>query len=207
MAGGFESDPHSQDGLPCPRNFFGITKYEELKEVEGVYVPKRLHELRFKRISGSFDTQHLRKIHWYLFRDVFPWAGELRVVGLSKVGGAPFAYPAYIASSLANVLGALKEEKHLRGLPQRDFAKRAAEYLGHINAIHPFREGNGRTQREFLRQLALQAGHRLAWRRLVEHENTAASILSHTRGDNSGLVSIIQTALEAGERPEQVEGS
>src|ERR1700742_815710 len=108
MPSGFDDDPHSQDGQACPRNFFGITSYEELKAKEAVYVPKRALELRINGMRGAFDTGHLRKIHWYLFRDVFPWAGELRMVGLSKVGGAPFANPMYIDRVLTSLFAELK---------------------------------------------------------------------------------------------------
>ena len=195
MPSGFDDDPHSQDGQACPRNFFGITSYEELKAKEAVYVPKRALELRVNGMRDAFDTGHLRKIHWYLFRDVFPWAGELRMVGLSKVGGAPFANPMYIGSVLTSLFEELKSENYLRGTDAASFVKRAAYYLGEINATHPFREGNGRSQREFLRQLAVQAGYRLAWADLDEQTNKVASILSHTRRDNSGLERILERAL------------
>jgi len=192
---GFDHDPHSQAGQACPRNFFGITSYEELTKKEAVYVPQRTTELVFSGLPGAFDLAHLRSIHRYLFQDVFPWAGELRQVGLSKVGGAPFAVPMHIAPALTEAFTKLKVEGLLQGLDIVDFSHRAAYYLAEINAIHPFREGNGRTQREFIRLLAQQAGHKLTWKRLSQAENIAASILSHTRGDNSGLATIIQAAI------------
>jgi cell filamentation protein len=201
MSGGFEGDPHSQDGQPCPRNFLGTTSYQEVQRLESIYVPKRLLELRFKGMSGDFDTAHLRKIHRYLFQDVFPWAGELRVVGLAKVGGAPFAYPQHIANALGELFTKLKAEGHLVGLGRAEFAKRAAFFLGEINAVHAFREGNGRTQREFIRQLAAKAGHKLSWGALTREENTVASVLSHTRGDHSGLATIIEAAIAQTEAP------
>jgi len=195
MPGGFDADPHSQNGQPCPLNFFGITVYSELAELEGFYVPKRATQLEAQANQGRFDLDHLRKVHRYLFQDVFPWAGELRVVGLAKVGGAPFAPPMHIASALSEALDKLKNEDFLRGLDRVRFAQRSAYYLGEINAIHPFREGNGRTQREFIRQLALNAGHTLSWAGFSQEENIAASVLSHTRGDNSGLATIIEAAI------------
>lgn len=195
MAGGFEHDPHSQDGKPCPRNFFGLTDYRELQRLEESYTTKRILQMQMKKLKGKFDTAHLRKIHWYLFQDVFPWAGELRVVGLAKVGGAPFANPQFISSALVNLFEQLKTEKLLVGLKREEFARRAAYFWGELNAIHPFREGNGRTQREFLRQLAVDAGHKLSWADLQQEENTAASILSHTRGDHSGLERLLLSCL------------
>jgi cell filamentation protein len=202
MSSGFESDPHSQKGHACPRNFFGITSFEEMEAKESVYVPKRIVELRLNGLPGNFDLAHLRAIHRYLFQDVFPWAGEFRVVVISKVGGAPFAYPQHIASALTEAFYKLKAEDYLRGLARGQFAQRAAYYLGEINAVHPFREGNGRTQREFIRLLGARTGHRLSWKTLTKEENVAASILSHTRLDNSGLATIIEAAILKTESPE-----
>jgi cell filamentation protein len=195
VASGFDNDPQSQNGEACPRNFFGITSYAELTQKEAVYVPQRMTELFFSGLPGSFDLAHLCRIHRYLFQDVFPWAGELRQVGLSKVGSAPFALPMHISSALSETFAKLKSERLLEGLDETSFSQRAAYYLGEINAIHPFREGNGRTQREFVRLLGGHAGHPLTWEHLSHEENVAASVLSHTRGDNSGLVTIIRAAI------------
>ena len=74
-------------------------------------------------------------------------------------------------------------------------SKGGSFYLGEINAIHPFREGNGRTQREFIRQLALRAGHPLSWVGFTQQQMVDASIASHLRGDNAGLTAIIEAAL------------
>ncbi len=195
MASGFDNDPHSQDGHACPRNFFGVTDYRELKDHEEADVTARLLQLQFQKALGRFDTGHLRKIHWHLFQDVFPWAGELRVVGLAKVGGAPFANPQFLSMALGALFEELKTEKLLAGLSREAFARRAAYYWGELNAIHPFREGNGRTQREFLRQLASQTGHKLLWTELQQEENTVASILAHTRKDYSGLEKLLLASL------------
>ena len=200
MARSFADDPHSQNGQSCPRNVFGFASYEQLKEKEAIYVPRRAFELRFRPLTGKFDTGHLRKIHWYLFRDIFPWAGELRVVDIAKVGGTSFAHHGFISQSLATLFVELKEERLLVGLNEETFAERAAYYLGEINAVHPFREGNGRAQREFIRTLALLTGHPLSWAELQSEENIVASVLSQTRRDNSGLIRIITAAIRESAR-------
>ena len=195
MAAGFDNDPHSQDGNACPRNFFGITSYNELILKEAVYVPQRATELILSGLSGTFDLPHLCAIHRYLFQDVFPWAGELRRVGLSKTGGAAFAAPMHIASALTATFTSLRQENLLQNLDRPTFSQRAAFYLGEINAVHPFREGNGRTQREFIRLLAANAGYTLSWAGISPADNLAASIASHTRGDNSGLAAMLAAAI------------
>jgi cell filamentation protein len=116
------------------------------------------------------------------------------VSDMAKVGGVRFGLPQFISSALTEVLAKLKVEHFLVGLDVDQFAARAGYYLGEINAIHPFREGNGRTQREFIRQLALRCGFVIDWTGISKDENTAASILSHLRGDASGLVRIVRAA-------------
>jgi cell filamentation protein len=187
-------DPHSERGYPCPKNLFGIADYTDLQKFEAPLAAKRGGELEDRGISGKFDTAHLRAIHRYLFQDVFPWAGEFRVVNISK-GNSNFGPAMHIAGALADALTKLKAERLLAGFSAHDFSLRAAFYLGEINAIHPFREGNGRTQREFIRQLALSAGHPLSWAGFGQQEMVDASIASHLRGDNSGLAAIIEVAL------------
>ncbi len=194
MRSGVEQDPHSQGGNACPRNSLGISDYAELQPLETVFTIKRTEQLARLGMTGTYDVPHLRSIHRYLFQDVFPWAGEFRVVNISK-GNSMFGPALHIGGALADALDKLSREDFLRSLPAQAFAARAAFYLGEINAIHPFREGNGRTQREFLRQLALQAGHPLSWAGFTQQEMVDASILSHTKGDNAGLASIVEAAL------------
>ncbi len=196
MSSGFTNDPHSEQDFACPRNRFGITDYVDLQRYEAPLVVKRGGELEDRGVSGKFDVAHLQSIHRYLFQDVFPWAGEFRVVNLMK-GNSPFGPAMHLHGALEETLAKLKQEHLLNDLAPHSFAGRAAFYLGEINAIHPFREGNGRTQREFIRQLALQAGHPLSWAGFTQKEMVEASILSHLQGDNSGLCAIIQSALHS----------
>lgn len=198
MSSGFINDPHSELGNSCPRNLFGCTIYSELHAIEAPLVATRVGEMFDRGLVGKFDTAHLRAIHKSLFQDVFPWAGELRLVNISK-GHTNFGPAMHIAGALKELFERLAKEKLLTGLAAATFVGRAAFYLGEINAIHPFREGNGRTQREFVRQLALQAGHPLSWSVVgtgfTQQQMIDASILSHTRGDNSQLAAILEAAL------------
>lgn len=194
MSSGFLNDPHSEAGNTCPRNLFGITDYSKLEAIETVFTLKRAAQLENQGITGNFDSTHLRSIHHHLFQDIFPWAGDFRVVNISK-GSSHFGPAAHIASALGETLDKLHREHLLVDLTPYAFAIRSAFYLGEINAIHPFREGNGRAQRELIRQLALHAGHPLSWAGFTQGEMVDASILSHTLGDNSKLAAIIETAL------------
>jgi cell filamentation protein len=143
-------------------------------------------------VTGNFDLAHLQRIHRAIFQDVYDWAGDLREINISK-GGMRFAMTSQLESSAAEIFGRLRRDNHLRGLQQSEFARSAAEFLGDVNALHPFREGNGRTQREFFRELATCAGFHLDWTRTDSREVVRASIASMV-GDTKVLASILRRA-------------
>jgi cell filamentation protein len=107
--------------------------------------------------------------------DIYDWAGQLRTVAIAK--GTWFCLPQYIESAAVEVFQALHGESLLCGLPQDVFTERLTYYLGEVNAIHPFREGNGRAQRAFVEQLAGDAGFILDWQHLDADRNIVASEL------------------------------
>ncbi len=113
-------------------------------------------------------------MHHHIFQDVYEWAGEFRTFNISK-SGDPFAFKEHIVSSLDKTFRELKDERHLSGADLQRFANRGAWYLGEINAIHPFREGNGRTQREFIRELGLRNGWGLDWKQVSREQMIEAS--------------------------------
>lgn len=110
--------------------------------------------------TGQFDLAHLKAIHRHLFQDVHEWAGEIRTVEINK-DGAQFQFRHYIETGMADVHRRLKAKSLLHGLSPTAFAKEAGAILGDVNYVHPFREGNGRTQLQYLKQLAAHAGHSL----------------------------------------------
>ena len=127
-----------------------------LSQLEAMVTGARLIDLLKKPILGKFDQKHLQAIHHYIFQDVFSWAGKFRQVNISKE--ILFCDAQFIQKGLDKIFLQLKQEKYLRDCTSSDIASRAAYYLGELNAIHPFREGNGRTQREFIRELLLPLG-------------------------------------------------
>jgi cell filamentation protein len=189
------TDPYVYPGTSVLKNLREFRDAETFAEFESDASGRRLLELAAEPIPGKFDLQHLRTIHRYIFQDVFAWAGEIRSVSISK-GGFVFAAPQFIVAALEPQLQKLRGESLLRGLSVDAFAARCAHYFGEVNAVHPFREGNGRTQREFFRELALDAGHVLRWRRIERDEMIAASIESSTRGDKSHLTRLIRACMD-----------
>jgi len=177
------------------RNTRGLTNSAKLEDLIARQSYLRVLELEASPIAGNFDIRHLRSIHKHIFQDVFPWAGDFREVMTSRTDSFGFPPPKYIIPSLETLFNSLRSEKLLQNLDSNAFATRAAHYLSELNAIHPFREGNGRTQREFIRTLALQAGHPLNWQAITQQENNEASRISFAKGDNTLLANILRKCL------------
>lgn len=182
------------------RNKFGITDAMQLQQIESTTVYLRLTEINNQPLPGQFDLDHLRAIHRYLFQDIYDWAGEIRQVDISK-GNSLFAHFGYLETNAQTLFGGLAQEQHLRSLAMPQFAQRAAFYLGEVNALHPFREGNGRTQRVFFTELARQAGYRLNWAAITAQQMLDASRLSLMHGNNSGLEQILGAVIAPLQQP------
>ncbi|TWT27403.1 Fic family protein [Planomicrobium sp. CPCC 101110] len=148
-------------------NVFGLKDEEKLKEVEKVYTLFRLSEMQMQKPRNPLDKEAFLAIHHGILKDVYPFAGELRKEMISK-GSSSFAHPDFIEPQLNKIFDELAEESYLKDLPREQLIPRLAYYLAELNALHPFREGNGRTLREFARQLLLNAGHQLSWEKVPE---------------------------------------
>jgi cell filamentation protein len=127
--------------------------------------------------AGALDVGHYKAIHHHLFQDVYEWAGEVRSIRIGK-GGNWFCFPEHIEGQLNALFDWLADKDYLRGLDAPEFGVQAAHFLAEINAVHPFREGNGRTQLSFLVLLAEQAGHPLDMEKLDPEELLNAIIES-----------------------------
>lgn len=123
-------------------------------------------------IKGNFDFEHLQSIHNYLFCDIFEWSGKLRNVNISK--GNQFCLTQNIISYAESIFGKLKTEHFLIGY-NNSVPERLAYYLSEINVLHPFREGNGRTQRLFIEYLASVAGYKVDFSKVTAREMLIAS--------------------------------
>lgn len=121
-------------------------------------------------------------------------AGELRTVVLAKTD--LFCLPEHIESSGAEIFGKLAEEDWLRGLGRESFIDRLAHYLGDVNALHPFRDGNGRAQRAFFAQLAADAGFQLDWQLVDPQRNTDASVAA-MQGDEAPMRNLLDEIVKS----------
>jgi cell filamentation protein len=187
-------DPYVYPETNVLRNLRDIRDAWQLSKFEAIATARRIVEREHEPIQGQFDARHLQAIHRHIFQDVFEWAGSFRTGSISK-SGDPFAFPEHIVSSLDKIFEELKREWHLAGSDLEHFASRSAYYLGELNAIHPFREGNGRTQREFIRELGLHNGLTIDWRQISQEEMIEASRRS-LRIDNTALEQLLRKALD-----------
>lgn len=179
-------DPYCYSGTTVLKNRLGLRDQATLDAFE--------HELTAQRFNeplpvGQLSIAHYRAIHRHLFQDVYPWAGRLRTVRISK-GGNMFCYPEHIASEMRKLFSELKRENFLRDLPSTAFVSRAAHFLADLNAVHPFREGNGRSQLVFFTVLALQSGHPLNLDGL-DPEAFLAAMVKSFHGEEAALAEAI----------------
>lgn len=151
------TDPYVYPGSRVLRNKAGIRDQAALDVLERVMVVQR----RLEPVpGGAFDAAHLKAIHHHFFQDIYDWAGEFRTIEIAK-GGSQFQFCRFVPVGVADIHRRIVERRFFVDLTARDFANAAAEIIGDLNYAHPFRDGNGRTQTEYLRQLAARAGWRL----------------------------------------------
>jgi cell filamentation protein len=138
------------------RNLQSITDSEVLLFVESGAVTKRLRELHAKplKIKG---IESLFEIHRHLFQDIYIWAGKERVVEISK-DGKQFFPTTHFNNAYKYIDTLISDSRKVNKNDKRQLAEKLAEILDNVNYLHPFREGNGRAQREFIRLLALEMG-------------------------------------------------
>lgn len=182
-------------GTQVLRNKPGLRNPDVLKDFEYEQSKIRADELKENPIRGSFDLRHLQKIHAYLFQDVYEWAGQIRSVDMFK-GSSEFARHEYIESYGAKLAAELASESHLKQLSKAQFVERLAYHYAEWNALHPFREGNGRSTREFVGQLSQEAGYTFDQSRIdnkVGQWNIAAA--RSFQGDLAEVKQIFQEAV------------
>ncbi|MEA2906502.1 MAG: cell filamentation protein [Alphaproteobacteria bacterium] len=192
-----DDDPYVYPGTKTLRNCLGITDARELDRIERRLVTDRIAE---GAPSGIFDLLHFCAIHRHLFQDVYDWAGQLRTVEINK-GGHQFQFRQYIQTGMGDVHRRLRAARFLRGLSPAEFAREAAVIIGDVNYVHPFREGNGRTQAQYLQQLAAQAGYDIDLTRIQPKSWIEASKASFAT-DYSLMTDAISKAMAGAYKPE-----
>ena len=185
------TDPYCYPGSTVLQNIPDLRSQDELDRFEAAVTIQRADE---PLPVGHLSVSHYYAVHRHLFQDVFAWAGRPRTVRLGKSGSA-FCYPEHIAREMRALFSGLKARRYLRGLSPDEFAAEAATFLATLNAIHPFREGNGRTQITFLALLADQTDHPLDLERLEPAPFLGAMIASF-RGETADLAAHVRRLID-----------
>jgi len=174
------------------KNRFGIRDGKKLKELEADLSAIRQKDLLENPIQGQFSASHLCRIHRYLLGDLYPFAGHFRREDIMK-GNTRFLAHRDIKGKLTKLLGELRSENHLKGLSFEDLVERSAYYFAELNYIHPFREGNGRATREFMRQLYALNDYTVDW--AAVSTETLLDAMEASVFDTTALQSVLRQCL------------
>ena len=175
------------------KNKLNIKENKLLKTAEEEITLIKQMELLKNPIKGNFSKAHLMNIHKFIFEDIYSFAGKIRREQISKAD-TMFYPPNLIDRELDKVFAKIKEKNMLKETDKEKVFDNLAYVMAELNIIHPFREGNGRTIREFIRLMAKRMGYDLNWGNVDKEELLEVSILSVD--DYKILVDILKTALD-----------
>lgn len=175
-------------------NKLNIMDGKKLLLLEADLTAHRLMQLMVTPVRGKFGVVHLKRIHKYIFQDLYEFAGEFREEDVTK-GSTIFCKSQFINHNLDVLFEKLKEDKYLKGLDTETTIKKIAYYMAELNIIHPFREGNGRTIREFIRLLALKNGYEIEWHN-VKSEALLKAMIRSANMDISDLEKCLRKVMD-----------
>lgn len=191
-------DPYVIPGTRCLRNLLGHTDPAVLAEHElRIVAAQAVLAVEHVRRTTEFSMETWRTAHRVLFSPVYDWAGEIRTTDLAK-GDDQFCPAGMIEAVAGRRFKELAGDNFLRGLDEDTFVRRAAHHYIRLNEIHPFREGNGRSQRIVMGVMAWQAGYDLAWSGVTKaelHQAAAESYAARSAGPFEPLIRRIARRL------------
>jgi len=175
-------------------NLLGIQNPEEMKAVEAEVVSLRLAELYAEQPEGEMNYEYLCQIHRRLFGDLYPMAGKTRSVDIAK-GGSAFCYVQFIHEEQQRIFRQMKR-RFCADMTPEQFAEQLAWLAAELNALHPFREGNGRAIRAFLVIIAQRHGYLLDYA-LVSEERRLQADIDAFSGKMGGLQQVYREMIAA----------
>lgn len=181
-------DKYVYPGTTVLINKFNCKDAEKLREIEALSTGGNLAYLQLHPIKGDFDFKHLKEIHRFIFQDMYDWAGQSRTIDIGK--NNLFCRVQFIDSYAETVFGDFYSSCYEARADWERFIDVFAKHYSDMNALHPFREGNGRAQREFARELCLECGYVFDLTQTTHNEMLEASIQSFDTGNNARFISI-----------------
>lgn len=190
---GSEDENSNYPGTKCLVNYFNIKDKAELRRVEHFLVNARIAELFHAPLDMRLSYSYLLAIHERLFGDIYPSAGIIRASKESK--SKDFCFPEYIEKNANELFGKLAEENYLQNIDDRDdFINELAFFMGETEALHPFKDGNGRTIRFFFYRLVREAGYEMEWSEADPDRMLEASIAA-IDGDYQPLIDCLEEII------------
>ena len=165
------------EGTTCLKNIPGIKNEKQLNDFEAAITFAKSSKFIQDNLCLSFDTDHYKRIHRFLFEDIYTWAGEFRNVDMSKKGTS-FAPYNQIDNLMSNCFKRLKDKDYFQNMDFENFIENLVDFYCVTNIIHPFREGNGRTQRVFITQLVNFNNYKIDFSKINPDELMIATIHS-----------------------------
>ena len=165
-------DPYVYPNTEVLKNKFGIRDSERLLEIEKTITLGAWQDIREGKIKikKTFDYKHLKSLHKELFKDLYDWAGKERTVDISKPGTL-FCRAMFIEEEAKRIFNNLKKDNFFKDIKDKSkFSEKLGQLFLDINMLHPFREGNGRSQRLFIGDLAKENGYYLEWTNISKEE-------------------------------------
>ncbi|NTW39880.1 MAG: cell filamentation protein Fic [Cellulomonadaceae bacterium] len=202
-------DPYLDLETGLLRNKVGARTQVALDDAEGDLSFARLMQLSDRPLKATGDLEELRAIHGHLFQDVYEWAGQVRTVDVRKnVEGAEFFLPVSMIGRAAGYAAEeLRADNGLRGFERDRFIERLAYHYDQFNYVHPFREGNGRTQRVFWNRVARDAGWQLDWRGVHGSTNDQACRAASEQRDFGPLREMFSRIVAPAVAPAERDGA
>ena len=193
---GYSIDAITEDcyeGTSCLINKLGVKDDKKLKEFEAAVTLAKASELEKEPILNAFEVAHYKAIHKFLFEDIYEWAGEYRTINMSKKGTS-FADAEKIPELMEACFKRLKDNDLFRNNSFDEFVENIVDFYQVTNMIHPFREGNGRTQRLFITQLIRHNGYDINFSDVDSDELMIATIQA-ANGVKDNLIRIFSDSI------------
>jgi len=176
-------------------NKLNIKNHDSLAEAELAFTATRYSEYSSKITSiNKFNLNHLQALNFQLFQDVYGWAGDIRTVDIAK-GATRFCTCGRIGAEAQKQFSRIPPLLHIKN--QEQLVMELADIFCELNIIHPFREGNGRTQRFFFEELCFFLGLSITWPDISKEEWVQANVDGYNGYLNS-IENIFNGAISSG---------
>ena len=164
---GTGQDPYCFDNSCVLINKLNITDDARLEQAEQEITIAAIDKINFN--PPPYDFEYLKNIHRIIFASIYSWAGEVRIIDMSK-GDTRFCHASRIEPEAEKIFTKLHSDNYFVGLSQKSLVEHLAILHDDINILHPFREGNGRTLRVFFEHIVLHCGYGVDWLQVTKDE-------------------------------------